>query len=103
MPMKLLFIVAPTVSGDVREALRTSIHESERACGAECEIVELTPDHSIPETVGTRIGGVNAVVAVGGDGTVSAVAHALADASVPLGIVAAGTGNLVARELGIPL
>ena len=103
MPMKLLFIVAPTVSVDVRETLRAAIHESERTCGAECEIVELKPDSSIAEMVGTRIGCVNSVVAVGGDGTVSAVAHALAGAPVPLGIVAAGTGNLVARELGIPL
>ena len=103
MPMKLLFIVAPTVSVDVRETLRAAIHESERTCGAKCEIVELKPDSSIAEMVGTRIGCVNSVVAVGGDGTVSAVAHALAGAPVPLGIVAAGTGNLVARELGIPL
>ena len=42
------------------------------------------------------------VVAVGGDGTVRACAHALAGTDVPLGIVPAGSANLVARALGLP-
>jgi diacylglycerol kinase (ATP) len=47
-------------------------------------------------------GDVGLVVAVGGDGTVRGCAEALADTSVPLGIVPIGTGNLLARTLGIP-
>lgn len=42
-------------------------------------------------------------VAVGGDGTVSWVADALACTAVPLAIIPTGTGNVLARELGIPL
>lgn len=52
--------------------------------------------------------GCTRIVAVGGDGTVSMVAQCLArrrgeDPPVSLGIIPAGTTNLLARELGIPL
>ncbi|HEX6384704.1 MAG TPA: diacylglycerol kinase family protein [Anaerolineae bacterium] len=45
----------------------------------------------------------NLVVVVGGDGTLAGVAGALVHTTVPLGIVPAGTGNGLARGLGIPL
>jgi diacylglycerol kinase (ATP) len=46
--------------------------------------------------------GTDALVVVGGDGMVSLGANLLARTGVPLGIVATGTGNDLARGLGLP-
>jgi YegS/Rv2252/BmrU family lipid kinase len=48
-------------------------------------------------------GGCDLVLVVGGDGTVMAAATALASSDVPMAVVPLGTGNLLARNLGIPL
>lgn len=46
-------------------------------------------------------GGVDAVIAVGGDGMVHLAVNVLAESQVPLGIVPTGSGNDIARALGL--
>ncbi|GAB11461.1 hypothetical protein GOARA_068_01220 [Gordonia araii NBRC 100433] len=45
---------------------------------------------------------VDALVAVGGDGTIRLALEAAAGSSTPVGVIPAGTGNDLARTLGIP-
>jgi YegS/Rv2252/BmrU family lipid kinase len=49
------------------------------------------------------LAGVDLVLGTGGDGTITACAAGLAGTGVPLGIIPAGTGNLLARNLGLPM
>ncbi len=46
--------------------------------------------------------GESLIIASGGDGTVGAVASALADSDIPLGIIPRGTANAFSVALGIP-
>jgi len=47
-------------------------------------------------------GGAHLVIASGGDGTIRSAAEALRGTGIPLAIVPQGTGNILARNIGLP-
>ena len=46
---------------------------------------------------------VDLVLGAGGDGTIRVICSGLAQTGIPFGLIPAGTGNLLARNIGIPL
>jgi YegS/Rv2252/BmrU family lipid kinase len=101
---KVLFIVnkysgtgyQPEVEGRIIEACETQ--------DAECTI-EFTRDrgHATELAKEGVAKNFSRIVAVGGDGTVNEVAQGLIHSSVPMGIIPKGSGNGLARHLGIPM
>ncbi|BCW46200.1 YegS/Rv2252/BmrU family lipid kinase [Arthrobacter sp. StoSoilB5] len=75
-----------------------------RAAGRDVVVLEAGSYDDLRTLVDEAIAsGIGALVVVGGDGMVHLGVNALAGLDVPLGIVPAGTGNDVARLLGLPL
>lgn len=70
--------------------------------------IELDIRQTTPELDATRLAkeavarGASAIVASGGDGTLSAVAGALVGTNIPLGIISRGTANAFASALNLP-
>ena len=87
------------------EALRASAETLSEAAGWQHPLFFETSVDDLGDGV-TREAlaeGVDAVMVAGGDGTVRAVAEAMTESGVPLTIVPSGTGNLLARNLNLPL
>jgi YegS/Rv2252/BmrU family lipid kinase len=61
------------------------------------------PGHGMELARQAVVDGADAVCAIGGDGTVNEVINGIAETGVPLLIVPAGTVNVLAAELGVPL
>ena len=74
-----------------------------RAGGVELLWLETTPEEGGQAQAREALArGATLVLAAGGDGTVRAVAEALRDRGATLGLLPSGTGNLLARNLGVP-
>ena len=98
---RVLLIVNPAARR--ASLLRAEAEEAFRTAGASCDTV-LTerPGHGAL-VAEERCGGYDAVFTLGGDGTAMEVVGALAGRGVPVGVLPGGTGNLIARTVGVPL
>lgn len=97
-------VVHPLKSGGIDEAAER-LAEWAHAVGVPAPHVVSTTAESTGEEQARQAvaAGADLVLSWGGDGTVRAVATGLAGTDVPLGIIPAGTGNLLARNLRVPL
>jgi diacylglycerol kinase (ATP) len=101
---RALVILNPVSGTKDAKKIRGYVEDSMQRAGWNYTIVETKPDLGIEAL--TREASpeeYDLVVAVGGDGTVAGVASTLVNTGKLLGIVPGGTGNALARDLGIPL
>ncbi|TAE22195.1 MAG: diacylglycerol kinase [Cytophagales bacterium] len=103
----LLAIINPlsgTATPAQKEQLRHYLTQKAQAAGYAAEIVVTTHAGHATElaTEAVRLG-IGRVLAIGGDGTINETARALRQSSSALGIVPMGSGNGLARHLGVPL
>ncbi|MCK4410236.1 MAG: acylglycerol kinase family protein, partial [Candidatus Eisenbacteria sp.] len=103
--MSKVFVIVNPASGHYQPDTIVDAIERAAATGAlELEFREISAEESVPDIIRAAAArGFDMFVAVGGDGTVSAVVEGLDGAPLPIAIVPAGTGNLLARGLGVPL
>lgn len=73
-----------------------------RRLGAAVRPVEFSAAVTASDQILRHAGAIDAIVICGGDGSINAAARGLVETQLPFGIVAAGTGNDLARTLDIP-
>lgn len=99
---KVIFIVNPIAGSRQKEFILESIRQQMSP-----ELYEICyteyPGHAYDIALEKVKHGLKWIIAVGGDGTVNEVASALVSTQSRLGIIPAGSGNGLARHLGIPL
>lgn len=94
-------------SGDSGKDAETDLVKEIRAAfdqaGLDAKLVNAEGPNLIKETKTALAARPDAIVAAGGDGTVSAVASVLAGTDMPMGVLPLGTLNHFAKDLTIPL
>jgi diacylglycerol kinase family enzyme len=97
-------VVNPTKQDDF-DAFRIAVGRAMDAHGWDEPVWrETTPeDPGRGQAEAAVLAGLDLVIACGGDGTVTACAEGVAGTGVPLAIIPLGTGNLLARNVGLPM
>jgi len=101
---KALFIINPYSGRKKYSELEEIISQSCKDASVECSIIKTErAGHATEIAKEAADQNFDRVFAVGGDGTVNEVARGLIHTNVTMGIIPVGSGNGLARHLGIPL
>ncbi|HJP86035.1 MAG TPA: diacylglycerol kinase family protein [Gemmatimonadaceae bacterium] len=98
---RVLLIVNPASRRAAR--ILTKAEKAFEMAGVDCDVMQTEAPGHATTLARTHAHKYGAVFTLGGDGTVMEVLSALAHQGQPVGVLAGGTGNVVARTLGIPL
>lgn len=102
--MKILFIVNPVSGTKSKEKFLGELRHRMMSTSYEWRV--LTTErrgHAVEMAREAAADATDVVVAIGGDGTVNEVGCGLADSDTSMGIIPMGSGNGLARDLGIPM
>jgi YegS/Rv2252/BmrU family lipid kinase len=88
--------------GSAGEGAEDKVRSTLDAQGIDAEIVTVSGGEAAKAAEKALADGARTIIAAGGDGTISAVAGALANSKAVLGILPLGTLNHFARDLSIP-
>lgn len=104
MPAELIVAVNPTAGHGRRAAVGDRVVAALRGAGHGVVHLTAADAPALERLLRSRVDASrpDAVVVVGGDGTVHLATNVLARTGVPLGIVPTGSGNDAARSLGLP-
>ena len=102
-PLRLVVAINPTASFGKGKNVGPAVLAALRGLGHEVTSLQEPDYEQLIAASRTAIASKpDAFIVVGGDGMVSLATNLLVDTAVPLGIVPSGTGNDMARGLGIP-
>src|SRR5256714_71029 len=97
-------IINAAAGAGAQNGAARAVTEAFAACGVEARLTVAREGAELTQLARRAVtNGASAVVAGGGDGTVGAVASALAGTDRPLGVLPLGTLNHFAKDLKIPL
>lgn len=103
-PKKVKFIINPIAGARKNTSIPDLIHQKLESPFFIVEVAETTcKGHAFELSKQAVADGFHCVVAVGGDGTINETASALMHTRAVLGIIPCGSGNGLARHLGIPM
>jgi YegS/Rv2252/BmrU family lipid kinase len=102
--MRVLIILNPASGKSTGNSTLEAVNRQFANSKVDFEIYESKKEDDLGDIVRARLkNGFELVVAAGGDGTVSNVINGLVGTHIPLGIIPAGTANLLAQELKVPI